>query len=129
MGHIFVGPVYLTQPHKQKKKVRLKVKEVRSFSLAGATCYRVSCVSPFLFTNTATGNNEEADTNENGKGFYKNKVHILGFDWMNEIYGKFVGRKPLFVVVAQHKEEKKAKLQVMLFFNIIVFALLSYIVK
>ncbi|KAK2380675.1 polyadenylate-binding protein [Trifolium repens] len=80
----------------------------------------VSCVSPFLFTNTATGNNEEADTNENGKGFYKSKVHILGFDWMNEIYGKFVGRKPLFVVVAQHKEEKKAKLQVMLFFNIIV---------
>jgi hypothetical protein len=35
MGHIFVGPVYLTLPHKQKKKARLKVKEVRSFSLAG----------------------------------------------------------------------------------------------
>jgi hypothetical protein len=33
---------------------------------------------------------------------------------MNEMNGKFVGRKPLFV------EERKAQLQVMLFFNIIV---------
>jgi polyadenylate-binding protein len=39
---------------------------------------------------------------------------------MNEMNGKFVGRKPLFVAVAQRKEERKAQLQVMLFFNIIV---------
>ncbi|WJX61063.1 hypothetical protein P8452_46197 [Trifolium repens] len=42
---------------------------------------------------------------------FKGLLQKQGFDWMNEIYGKFVGRKPLFVVVAQHKEEKKAKLQ------------------
>ncbi|MCH95671.1 polyadenylate-binding protein 3-like, partial [Trifolium medium] len=32
---------------------------------------------------------------------------------MNEMNGKFVGRKPLFVAVAQRKEERKAQLQVM----------------
>jgi len=34
--------------------------------------------------------------------------------------GKLVGRKPLFVAVAQRKEERKAQLQVTLFSNIIV---------
>jgi hypothetical protein len=31
------------------------------------TNFRVCCVSPFLFKNKATGNHEEARTNENGK--------------------------------------------------------------
>jgi polyadenylate-binding protein len=45
---------------------------------------------------------------------------LLLFVQLNEMNGKLVGRKPLFVAVAQRKEERKAQLQVMLFFNIIM---------
>lgn len=39
---------------------------------------------------------------------------------LNEMNGKLIGRKPLYVAVAQRKEERKARLQVMLFFYTIV---------
>ena len=36
----------------------------------------------------------------------------LLFSQLNEMNGKMLGRKPLYVAVAQRKEERKARLQV-----------------
>lgn len=33
---------------------------------------------------------------------------------LDEMNGKMIGRKPLYVAVAQHKEERKARLQVII---------------
>ena len=46
------------------------------------------------------------------------ELFLSSFVQLNEMNGKLIGRKPLYVAVAQRKEERKAHLQVMLFFKI-----------
>jgi predicted nucleic acid-binding Zn ribbon protein len=38
---------------------------------------------------------------------------------MSAMHGKVIGQKPLFVAVAERKEERKARLQVMLVFYLV----------
>lgn len=46
---------------------------------------------------------------------------------LNEMNGKIIGRKPLYVAVAQRKEERKAWLQVILIdFDVVMIHFLNY---
>lgn len=40
------------------------------------------------------------------------RLFFLFLVQLDEMNGKMIGRKPLYVAVAQHKEERKARLQV-----------------
>lgn len=64
---------------------------------------RTSQVQPFLLFLTPLIVKEQVD------------IFLLSFSFpfqLNEMNGKMIGRKPLYVAVAQRKEERKARLQV-----------------
>jgi hypothetical protein len=50
--------------------------------------------------------------------FIKCLSYVMFFQ-MSEMHGKVIGQKPLFVAVAERKEERKARLQVMLVFYLV----------
>jgi hypothetical protein len=47
---------------------------------------------------------------------FSQMLELIMFFQMNEMKGKIIEKKPLYVSVAERKEERKARLQVMLVF-------------